>query len=216
MEILSFGLLCFTSFLSLINPLATMPVFLTMTTDMDNSHRSVIARKSTLIATVAILFFAVAGKVLFQFFGISVNSLRIAGGIIMLFIGMDMLQARLTRSKVDPSDIKVYESDISITPLAIPMICGPGVITNAMVLWSSADAIEKKIVMLTAILAVMTISLIVFTFASKIVQFLGETGNKVMMRLMGLIVMVIAVEFFFAGLKPIVLDIVQAVHKLNL
>ncbi len=100
-------------------------------------------------------------------------------------------------------------SDISITPLAIPMICGPGAITNAIVLMEDATTIERKIILFASIILVMLITYLILYSSSRIIKFLGQTGNNVMMRLMWLIVMVIAVEFFFSGLKPIVLDMMK-------
>jgi multiple antibiotic resistance protein len=122
-------------------------------------------------------------------------------------MGMDMLQARLGKVKVKESEIKTYVNDISVTPLAIPMICGPGAITNSIVLMEDATSIGKIVALFTAIFLVMLLTFIILASSSKIIKFLGETGKNVMMRLMGLIVMVIAVEFFFSGLKPILLDI---------
>jgi len=100
-------------------------------------------------------------------------------------------------------------NDISVTPLAIPMICGPGAITNSIVMMEDASTLTRKIVLFGTILLVLFITYIIFYSSSRIIKMLGQTGINVMMRLMGLIVMVIAVEFFFSGLKPIVLDMIK-------
>ena len=127
-------------------------------------------------------------------------------------MGWDMLQARLGSFKhtEDEDKIDAYVEDISITPLAIPMICGPGAITNAIILMEDANGYYQKAVLVAVIALVLIITYLVLVGASKITEKLGTTGNKVMMRLMGLIVMVIAVEFFFSGLKPIILDIMNS------
>ena len=148
---------------------------------------------------------------LWSLFGISIDSLRIVGGIIFLIMGMDMLQARLVKTKVKESEVKSYVNDISITPLSIPMLCGPGAITNAIVMWNKATDWETKMIMVIAVAVVITLVYLILRSSSRIIKILGETGNNVMMRLMGLIVMVIAVEFFFSGLKPIVIDILRSV-----
>jgi multiple antibiotic resistance protein len=205
-DLLTFGLLAFTSFFTLINPLGTMPIFMTMTADLEQKERTKTAKKATIVAFFTVVFFAFSGQLLFNFFGISVNSFRIVGGVIFFLMGMDMLQARLNKVKVKQSEIKTYVNDISITPLAIPMICGPGAITNAIVLMEDANTLEQKGMLILSILLVMLLTYIILFSASRVIKFLGETGNNVMMRLMGLIVMVIAVEFFFSGLKPIILD----------
>lgn len=154
--------------------------------------------------------FTISGDLLFRFFGISINSLRIVGGIIFLIMGMDMLQTRLVKTKVKESEVKNYVNDISITPLSIPMLCGPGAITNAIVMWNRTMDWETKIMMVVAVAAVITLVYCILRSSTEIISLLGETGNNVMMRLMGLIVMVIAVEFFFSGLKPIVIDILSS------
>jgi multiple antibiotic resistance protein len=206
-ELLTFFILAFTSFFSLINPLGTMPIFMTMTSELTTKHRTHTAKKASIVAFFIILLFAFSGQVLFKFFGISVNSFRVVGGVIFFLMGMDMLQARLGKVKVKDSEVKTYVNDISITPLAIPMICGPGAITNAIVLMEDATEWPQKTVLILAIFCVILLTYIILYSSSRIMKLLGETGNNVMMRLMGLIVMVIAVEFFFSGLKPILQDI---------
>lgn len=205
-DTLSFGLLCFTSFFTLINPLGTMPIFMTMTAELDANQRKATAKKASVVAFFTIIAFAVSGQLLFKFFGISVNSFRIVGGVIFFIMGMDMLQARLGQVKIKESEVKSYVSDISITPLAIPMICGPGAITNAIVLMEDASTFTRKIILLVSVFVVIVITYLILYSSSRIIKLLGQTGNNVMMRLMGLIVMVIAVEFFFSGLKPIILE----------
>ncbi|MCC6186121.1 MAG: NAAT family transporter, partial [Chitinophagaceae bacterium] len=155
------------------------------------------------------LAFAFSGEVLFNFFGISVNSFRIVGGVIFFLMGMDMMQARLSQVKIKDSEIKSYVNDISITPLAIPMICGPGAITNSIVLMAKATTYEMKVMLIAVIFLVILVTYLILLSSSKIIKLLGETGNNVLMRLMGLIVMVIAVEFFFSGLKPILIEILH-------
>ncbi len=120
-----------------------------------------------------------------------------------------MLQARLGQVKIKEEEVKSYVTDISITPLAIPMICGPGAITNAIVLMEDADTFQKKVILIIAILLIMFLTYIILYSSSRLIKLLGQTGINVMMRIMGLIVMVIAVEFFFSGLKPIISDILK-------
>jgi len=203
------ALLYFTSFFTLINPFGVMPVFMTMTSSLTKKQRNRTALRAVIIAFFTLLAFAFSGQILFNFFGISVDSFRIVGGIIFFLVGYDMLQARLGKTKIDESDIKNYVDDITITPLAIPMICGPGAITNAIVLMEDSNTYTLKAILLGSIFAIMLVTYIILYSSTKIIDFLGETGNKVMMRLMGLIVMVIAVEFFFSGLKPILRDILN-------
>lgn len=186
-----------------------MPVFMTMTATLTDQDRTRIARKASIVAFATIIGFAITGQLLFKFFGISVDSFRIVGGIIFFMMGMDMLQARLGQVKIKDSEVVSYVNDISITPLAIPMICGPGAITNSIVLMQDANSIAKISILFLSITLVMIITYLIFYSSSRIIKFFGQTGINVMMRLMGLIVMVIAVEFFFSGLKPILASILK-------
>jgi len=187
-----------------------MPIFMTMTGALSVTERNKTAKKATIAALITLVVFAFSGQVLFKFFGISVNSFRMVGGIIFFLMGMDMLQARLAKTKVRGSDVKSYINDISITPLAIPMITGPGAITNAIVLMEDATTWQMKAVLILSMIVVMALTFIILFSSTKIMKLLGETGNNVMLRLMGLIVMVIAIEFFFSGLKPILVDIIKS------
>ncbi len=209
-ETISFGLLCITSLFTLINPLGTMPVFMSMTADLSVVDRNKTAKKASIVSLITIVAFAFTGQLLFNFFGISVNSFRVVGGVIFFIMGMDMLQARLGQVKIKDNEVKSYVTDISITPLAIPMICGPGAITNAIVLMEDANNIQKKIILMLSICLIMFVTYLILYSSSKLIKLLGQTGINVMMRIMGLIVMVIAVEFFFSGLKPIILDILKS------
>ena len=118
MDTFNFALLAFTSFFTLINPLGEIPIFVAMTSELDAKNRVRTSKKASFVSLLTILIFAVTGQLLFKFFGISVNSFRIVGGIIFFFMGMDMLQARLTRTEVKKSEVKAYINDISITRLA--------------------------------------------------------------------------------------------------
>lgn len=203
-DLFTIGLLYFTSFFSLINPLGSMPVFLTMTSELDKKARIRTAVKAVITAFVTLMIFAFGGQMLFKFFGISVDSFRVVGGIIFFMMGYDMLNARLSSFKsFDQKEIKNYVDDISITPLGIPMIAGPGAITNSIVLMQDSESLIAKVVLIGTILITMLLTLVIYISGSSIIKFLGDTGNKIMLKLMGLIVMVIAVEFFFAGLTPI-------------
>jgi multiple antibiotic resistance protein len=183
---------------------------MSMTADLSVADRSKTAKKASIVSLITIITFAFTGQLLFNFFGISVNSFRVVGGIIFFIMGMDMLQARLGQVKIKDNEVKSYVTDISITPLAIPMICGPGAITNAIVLMEDANTLIKKIVLIVSIVLIMLLTYLILYSSSKLIKLLGQTGINVMMRIMGLIVMVIAVEFFFNGLKPIVLDILKS------
>ena len=208
-DLLPFALLCFTCFFTLTNPLGTMPVFLTMTNGMNDHERKAIVRRATIVSFITLMVFTFSGQFLFKFFGISSNGFRIAGGFIIFKIGFDMLQARYSNAKLKEEEVKTYADDISITPLAIPMLCGPGAIANAIMLMDDASTLSLKGTLIGIIALVYFITFLILQASTRLVRILGETGNNVMMRLMGLILMVIAVECFVSGLKPILIDILR-------
>ena len=207
--LLPFALLCFTSFFTLTNPLGTMPVFLTMTNGMTEQERRSVLKRATIVAFTTIMVFTFAGQFIFMFFGLSTSGFRIAGGFIIFKIGFDMLQARYTPVKLKEEEIKTYAADISVTPLGIPILCGPGAIANAIVLMQDAHTVEMKAVLIGTIAFIYLLTLFILRASTRLVKLLGETGNNVMMRLMGLILMVIAVECFVSGVRPILTDILS-------
>jgi len=208
--VLPFALLCFTSLFTITSPLSIMPVFLTMTQSLDKSERNGVAVRSTLVACLALLLFVLTGQFLFKFFGISTDGFRVVGGIIIFRIGFDMLQARYTPMNLRREEIKEYTKDISVAPLGIPMLCGPGAIANAIVLMQEAHSFEMKTALIVAIIFVYIVTFLLLRWAGQLVKFIGETGNNVMMRLMGLILMVIAVECFVSGARPILVGIIHS------
>ena len=180
-----------------------------MTQSLDEKERRAVAIRATLVACCALLLFVLAGQFLFKFFGISTNGFRIVGGIIIFRIGFDMLQAKYTPMNLRKEEIKEYANDVSVAPLGIPLLCGPGAIANAIVLMQEAYSFEMKTAVIVAIILVYLITFVLLRWAGVLVKFIGETGNNVMMRLMGLILMVIAVECFVSGARPILTEILH-------
>lgn len=204
MTILTSLLLYFTSFFTLMNPLGAMPIFLSMTDGFSNKERKNIALKAMLTAFLVLVLFSLAGKYLFDFFGISINGLKVVGGVLFFVMGYDMLNARMSRMKLSNQDAKAYSDDVAMTPLGVPLIAGPGAITNAMVLMGESNTMIDKGLVLISIFLVSVVSLLILFGATGITKVIGSQGTKVFTKLMGLIVMIIAVEFFFAGITPYV------------
>lgn len=209
-NIITFSMLCFTSFFTLVDPLGAMPVFLSMTHGMDDAGRKQVARKACWVGFLVLMVFTLSGRLLFHFFGISTNGFRIVGGIIIFKIGYDMLQAHFTHLKLNDSEQKAYANDITITPLAIPMLCGPGAMANGIALIEDASSIWYKGAVILSMAVVFFLSYIILCASTRLLKVLGETGNNVIMRLMGLILMVIAVECFISGARPILIDIIKS------
>ncbi len=206
-QVLEYILYAFATLFSMVNPLGVMPVYTTMTAKLPTKDARQTALKAVIVAAFTLILFALTGKFIFDFFHISINGLRIVGGVIFFMAGFDMLQARLIRTKTDAESTNEYVDDISITPLAIPMIAGPGALTVSIVLMNDAQTVGMKFMLVGVIAVVLTITFLILIFSRKIIRRLGDSGNKVLTRIMGLIVMVIAVEFIFSGLKPILRDI---------
>lgn len=208
-NIVAYSVLCFTSLFTLVDPLGAMPVFLEMTEGMDQEERRTIAWRACLFAFLILVLFTVSGKYLFQLFGISTDGFRIVGGIIIFKIGYDMLQARFPHVKLSDEERRQYSSNITITPLAVPMLCGPGAIADGIALMQDASGWISRVALISIIGVVCFLSYVILRASTRLLKVLGETGNNVMMRLMGLILMVIAVECFLNGLRPVLTGIIR-------
>jgi len=199
-----FIVIAFTSLFTMMNPLGIIPVYISLTAELPLKEAKKVAYKAVLTGFIVLVLFAVAGKFIFDFFAITIHSLRIVGGIIFFIAGYDMLQAQLNRTKSSKDDKFEDTKDVAISPLGIPLISGPGAITVSIVLFNDAVDVPQKLVLLGVIVILMLIMLASLLGGRQVMKFLGENGNKVLMRIMGLIVMVIAVEFLFSGLTPLV------------
>ena len=200
-EYLKFGVYAFTALFSIVNPIGAIPVFGSMTLNIERTEVKTIAFKATILATATMLAFAILGELILKFFGISIASFKIAGGIIFFMMGHDMLQAKISKTKMTEEEEKAYSDDIAITPLAIPMLCGPGAITTVIVLMGEARDFTTKIVVVSVILLIGLTTYLSLVSGKKLLALLGESGGKIVLRLMGLIVMVIAVEYITSGLQ---------------
>lgn len=202
--LIEFTTLAFVSLFTMINPLGAIPVYVSMTNHLAPAEARRVAVKASLTAFLVLATFALTGQLVFRFFSITVDSLRIVGGVLFFGMGSEMLQARLTRTQHGSEEVSEYVNDIAITPLGIPMICGPGAITTVILLMNGSPDMTHRAALFMVMAAVMLITAALLLGATRVLNVLGSNGNKVMMRLMGLIVMVIAVEFFLAGLTPYV------------
>ena len=203
-SVAEFFLLCFVSLFTMVNPFPVVPVYLSMTSGLPSAQARRVGLRATLMALAVMVFFALSGQLIFQFFNISLDSMRIVGGILFFMIGFEMLQARLTRTKHDDESSTEYAEDIAITPLGTPMLSGPGTITSAILLMNESRTMWHRAALFTAMVAVAVLTYVMLVGGRSLLKRLGTSGHKVMTRIMGLIVMVIAVEFFFAGLIPMV------------
>ncbi|WP_204101022.1 MarC family protein [Saliniradius amylolyticus] len=193
-------LLIFTSLFTMINPIAAVPLYISLTQPMSRQTRYRVIITATVTAFVAMAIFAWAGEAIFKFFHINVNGLRVVGGVMFFIMGFEMLRGRTVPKKLDGETHESFGKDIAVTPLAIPMICGPGAITMVLLFMQEASSQLEVATLFGAMLAVCLATALIFALGEQLLQLLGQVGASVMMRLMGLIMMLIAVEFFFAGI----------------
>lgn len=197
----SFSLLAFSSILFLVDPFAALPTFLAVTAGQSNAKRVRTARKASLTALVVLSLFAFIGQYIFRLFGITLPAFEIAGGVILLLIGLDMLEARRSPTQEVPPDTEAaaHKDDVGIVPMGIPMLAGPGAITSVMVLVGQAKERWQLLAILGSILLTSTICFVVLGSAARVGRLLGDTGIRILVRIMGLLLVALAVQYFVNG-----------------
>ncbi len=198
-------LIAFTSVFFLVDPFAAIPAFLVITGDAAPERRRHIAKRAAITACIVLCSFAVAGSLIFKLFGVTLPAFKIAGGVILLLIGLDMLQAKRSQTKETPGETEegAEKEDAGIIPLGVPMLAGPGSISTVMVLVSQATAWWETIPIYVSILLTAFISYWVLSGADRVRRYLGETGIRIMTRMMGLLLTSIAVQFVLNGLTDL-------------
>jgi len=201
-QVLEFALLAVTSIFFLVDPFTVIPLFLAITVDSPAQERRFMARRAAWTCAIVLATFAFAGSVIFKMFGITLPAFKIAGGIILLQIGLDMLQARQSSTKSTPEETEegAAKRDASIIPLGMPMLAGPGAISTVMVLIGESHSIWQHAVIYSTIAATAFASFLILSGAGRVQRYLGETGIRILMRLMGLLLVALAVQFVANGL----------------
>jgi multiple antibiotic resistance protein len=199
-ELLLYFVYAFTTIFVIVNPIEATLVFVTLTTTLNSKERSHIYRRATLVAFAIAILFSLAGDAVLRIFGITVDSLRVAGGILLFLVAIDMLRGR-QQKKVTEAELQDANSreDVSIFPLAIPLLTGPGAITTVVVLMGEADNFTEKSLLLLAICLTFLATFFILKFSQYIDRALGITGIMVMTRIMGLILGAVAVSFVATG-----------------
>lgn len=197
-----FALVTLTSVLFIVDPIAVIPTYLVITQGETKEQRAVTARRACIAAALILIAFALGGALIFQIFGITLEAFRIAGGLILWVVAMDMLhgQRSTQESRPEIAEGRVKE-DVAVTPLAMPMLAGPGAISTIMVLAGQARTMPEKLSVYAAIVVTMVISWIVLRVGERVVVKMGQTGIRVMTRIMGLLLAAIAVQFVITGVR---------------
>jgi multiple antibiotic resistance protein len=201
--VVRFSLLAFSSVFFLVDPFAALPTFLAVTAEADKKRRRSMARKASITAFVVLTAFALAGHYIFRMFGITLPAFEIAGGIILLLIGLDMLNAKRSPTQETRHDAAAAaeKEDAGIVPLGIPMLAGPGSITSVMVLVGQAQGRWTLMAaILASILITALICFLVLGNSDRVATALGDTGIRILVRIMGLLLVALAVQYFVNGM----------------
>ena len=202
----AFFIAAFSSLFTIINPFSAASVFLSITRGDSIEKKRRMAKKASITAAIVLVVFALAGNYILNFFGITVDAFRIAGGLIIAGIGFRMIHAgrEHLRTEEEKKEARIKE-DISIMPLAIPMMSGPGAMTTALVLMREAHGGFDIATLIFSIILVCIISYFVISRAHYIDRRLGETGRHVTERIMGLIVLVVGVQLMINGVEGLLI-----------
>jgi multiple antibiotic resistance protein len=219
-NVVTFFLYAFTSIIIIVNPIAAMTVYTSVTSGMELSYHRKIANYSCRLAFIVLLFFTLAGSALLDLLGISIQAFTIAGGILLLFVGFEMVNAKTSRTKL--TSIEKYQQidpeEVSSMPLAFPMIAGPGSITTVIVLSKGIPHHEylfglsfsfQSFIIILCLFITIVITWLSFIFSDKLSSYIREREYRVINRLMGIMLMAIAIQFMINGLSQAFPGILQ-------
>ncbi len=202
-ELIDFAILAFTSLFVIVDPIGAIPAFLVMTPQNTVEERSRSAAIAALTTLVILILSYAGGQWLFTAFHVTLPAFEIAGGIILLLVGLDMVQARRTSVKETKEEQTegIQKHEVAVTPLAIPMLAGPGAITAVILLANKATNFSAHLVLAASILLVSALTYIVLRFVAERASVISVIALKIMSRLMGLLLTAIAVQFIINGVK---------------
>ena len=205
--IVRFSLLALSSIFFLVDPFATIPSFLAITDGADPLRRKRMARKGALTCFIVLTSFAVGGQMIFKLFGITLPAFEIAGGLILLLIGLDMLQARRSGTQEAHGDAEeaAVKEDAGIVPLGVPMLAGAGAISTVMGLVGQVPTFWcwEMGAILGSITFTSLVSFLVLASADRVRQIMGETGIRILVRIMGLLLVALAMQLFINGMTDL-------------
>jgi multiple antibiotic resistance protein len=201
-ELPRFAFVTLTAMLFIVDPIAVIPTYLVITQDETADERRRTAFRACVAMTLLLLLFAATGTALFRVFGITLPAFRTAGGLILWFVAMDMLRGeRRTQEGRDEVIEGQAKEDVSLTPLAIPMLAGPGAISTVIVLATEARGAAYTFIVYGAIVLTGVLSYLTLRLGEPLLGRLGKTGVRVVTRVMGLLLAAVAVQFVLSGVK---------------
>ena len=197
-NVFAYSLTVFLAFFAIMNPLINIPIFVQLTEGLDQKKKQEIAKTANIVAFVIIVAFILIGKYLFQIFGLTIPAFKIFGGILISYIGFEMLQS--TKPRVQLQKKIDYDDGITISPLAIPILAGPGTIVTAMNFVVNAGFIHLLIAI--SILALLIfLTYLAFVYSNHIVRMLGDKNFVIIGKIMGIILGVFGVNMLIEGIK---------------
>lgn len=193
----------FITFFVVIDPPGCAPIFAGLTSGTSAVHRRAMATRAVFVAALILLGFALFGEALLHALGISLNAFRIAGGIMLFLIALEMVFEKRTERREDRAEkVKAEDAvDISIFPMAMPMLAGPGSIASVMLLMSQSAGIEAKVTILAAMIAILVLTLLALLAAGPIMRIVGAKIEAVVSRLLGVLLAALAVQFVIDGIR---------------
>ncbi len=188
----------------IVDPVGGIPLFLSLTAEETETERRKTALKAALAAFAVLAIFTLFGERILAFFQISMGSFRVAGGALLFLIALEMLQAKPRSTKSTPPEEAESRTreDVALVPLGVPILAGPGAITTVIVL-SGGEPWQVKLTVLIASALTFSLTVLIFSQASRVSRVLGQTGANLLVRIMGLLLSVIAVEYMVEGLKEV-------------
>ncbi len=204
-------ILCLSTMFSLMNPIGITPIYVILTDRFSPRERMNIARRAILTATVILVVFSLLGQFIFKMYGITIEAFQIMGGIIFFRSGLRMLEAKVGRTRTTPKEQEesMESNDIAISPIGIPLITGPGAITATMLLSGQAHGPGQYGLFFIALFIVLLATYLVLRGGDKIAKKFGHTGLRIIQRIMGIILMVIAVQFVINGSTTVIKSLLQ-------
>jgi multiple antibiotic resistance protein len=199
----TFGLTSFASLFAIVDPFAALPIFLALTATDSLEQRRRIALRAGVTTLVVLCVFALGGQIIFRFFGITIPAFKIAGGIVLFLIALEMLGARPSKTKTSPEETEegVAKEDVGVLPVGIPLLSGPGAIASATVLSEKADGPSSRAALLVAIVLIALASWAILRSAEPVARVLGKTGLHLITRIMGLMLAATAAQFVVDGVQ---------------
>lgn len=205
MRLAEYVFLAFSSLFVIIDPMAAVPAFLAMTSGDSPELRERMARLACFVVAIVLLTFAIAGKWIFKVLGITMPAFQIAASIVLLLVALDMLRAQRSRVQETSEETKegATKSDIAITPLAVPMLAGPGAISTVILLQTQAANLEQSFALYVCIVAVAFASYLILKLSTHGARWLSPIAMKITTRIMGLLLAAVAVQFMLNALREL-------------